>query len=436
MARKRKLTPSYVLHAASGRGRLIWVDAIGVRREKLLPGPFNSPESLQAKARLELEICTSPTRGTAADGAVSVAEVLALFWDHAQKYYVDADGNHTKEVAVIRYAIRPARELYAATAAVDFGPVALKAVRQHMIQAGLCRALINRRVDVVKRAFKWAASEELVPAGVYQALQTLPGLRAGRTEARETEPVGPVADDVVGKTLPHLPAHVRAMVQLMRYTGMRPNEVCGLTLAQVDRTSEVWTYSPKRHKTAYKGKRRVIPLGPSARQVLLDHLSQAGRDLNPDEFVFSPVRAREERFARMRAARKSKVQPSQLHRKKVNPKGRMPTPKYVPTAISHAVAVACDKAFPAPAPLSQQAGESARRWKERLTPEQKAELVEWQKAHRWTPYQLRHAFATRVRKEHGLEAAQVLLGHSRADVTQVYAERNESLAAEVASKIG
>jgi site-specific recombinase XerC len=35
-----------------------------------------------------------------------------------------------------------------------------------------------------------------------------------------------------------------------------------------------------------------------------------------------------------------------------------------------------------------------------------------------------------------LEAAQVLLGHARADVTQVYAERNEQLASEVAARIG
>jgi integrase len=35
-----------------------------------------------------------------------------------------------------------------------------------------------------------------------------------------------------------------------------------------------------------------------------------------------------------------------------------------------------------------------------------------------------------------LEAAQVLLGHSRADVTQIYAERNTELASRVAAKIG
>lgn len=280
MAHPKNPAPTYALHKASGRGRLIWTDAIGVRREKLLPGLFNSPESLHAKARLELEIATSSMWGTAADGAISVAEVLAVFFDYAQRYYVDADGNPTKEVAVIRYAIRPVRELYGATAATEFGPLALKAIRQHMIQAGLCRALINRRVDVVKRAFKWAASEELVPVAVYHALQSLPGLRAGRTEARETDPVGPVADDVVDATLPHLPHHVRAMIQLMRYTGMRPNEVCGLTFAQVDRTGEVWTYTPRKHKTAHKGKRRVIPFGPSARKVLLDHLAQTDRELS------------------------------------------------------------------------------------------------------------------------------------------------------------
>ena len=67
---------------------------------------------------------------------------------------------------------------------------------------------------------------------------------------------------------------------------------------------------------------------------------------------------------------------------------------------------------------------------------QRSGVKVWQREHHWHPNQLRHTFATRVRKEHGLEAAQVLLGHSRADVTQVYAERNEELATVVAAKIG
>jgi hypothetical protein len=50
--------------------------------------------------------------------------------------------------------------------------------------------------------------------------------------------------------------------------------------------------------------------------------------------------------------------------------------------------------------------------------------------------QPRHSHGTKLRKEHGLEAAQVMLGHSRADVTQVYAERGQQLAATFAATIG
>jgi site-specific recombinase XerC len=63
-------------------------------------------------------------------------------------------------------------------------------------------------------------------------------------------------------------------------------------------------------------------------------------------------------------------------------------------------------------------------------------LTAWRRAHRWHPNQLRHTYATGVRKLYGLEAAQVLLGHARADVTQVYAERDWGLALRVAAEAG
>jgi integrase len=379
-----------------------------------------------------MELAASPTQTTGDDDAISVNEMMLTYREYARRYYVDPDGKPTKEFTVLHYAMRPVRELYGVTLASEFGPLKLKAVRQAMIAADLSRGLINRRIGAIKRIFRWAVSEELIPPSVYEALRTVAGLERGRTAAREAKPVGPVDDATVDATLPYLPHHVRVMVELMRHTGMRPAEVCRMTLNQIER-GRVWTYRPTRHKTAHHGKGRSIPLGPNARTILSAFL--ASRALEPDEPLFSPRRAREERFAEMRANRKSKVQPSQESRKKSKPE-LMPTDSYVPTAVSHAVAVACDRAFPPLAPLAKKKGEAAKQWKERLTPDQKEELRQWRAAHRWTPYQLRHAFATRVRKDHGLEAAQVLLGHSRADITEIYAERNEELAATVAAKIG
>jgi hypothetical protein len=44
--------------------------------------------------------------------------------------------------------------------------------------------------------------------------------------------------------------------------------------------------------------------------------------------------------------------------------------------------------------------------------------------------------ATVIRARYGLEAAQTVLGHARADVTQVYAERDESRARDVMAAMG
>ena len=54
----------------------------------------------------------------------------------------------------------------------------------------------------------------------------------------------------------------------------------------------------------------------------------------------------------------------------------------------------------------------------------------------WAPNRLRHTRLPKCGGNYGLEAAQIILGHAKADVTQVYAERDQALAAEVMKKIG
>ena len=80
----------------------------------------------------------------------------------------------------------------------------------------------------------------------------------------------------------------------------------------------------------------------------------------------------------------------------------------------------------------QEAIENAMRERKRL----QRLAAEWRAKNCWSPNQLRHAAGTEVRRLFGLEAAQVILGHAKADVTQVYAERDQALAAEVMRKIG
>lgn len=55
---------------------------------------------------------------------------------------------------------------------------------------------------------------------------------------------------------------------------------------------------------------------------------------------------------------------------------------------------------------------------------------------KWTPHQLRHARAVKVRAEMGVEAAQAVLGHKSITATQIYAGRQFGLAREAARRMG
>ena len=103
----------------------------------------------------------------------------------------------------MRDALRPVRALYGHTLAQDFGSLALKAVRQHMIEVlDLSRGVINSRINRIRRMIKWAVSEQLIPPSVHEGLRAVAGLRHGRTNARETQPVQAVPDEWVDPLLP------------------------------------------------------------------------------------------------------------------------------------------------------------------------------------------------------------------------------------------
>jgi integrase len=80
--------------------------------------------------------------------------------------------------------------------------------------------------------------------------------------------------------------------------------------------------------------------------------------------------------------------------------------------------------------------ETVAEWKARLGADKWAELVRWQQEHRWHPHQLRHSAATRLRKQDGLDAARVILGHKSAAAAEVYAEIDQAKARRIMGEVG
>ena len=255
----------------------------------------------------------------------------------------------------------------------EFGPIALQTVMARMVANGWAHTTVNRQAGRIKRLFKWGVSQEIIPASIYHALSTVSGLRKGRTEAHETDPVLPVADTVVDTTLVHLPEVVADMVRFQRLTGCRPEEVCAVRPCDVDRSNDIWQYRPQSHKTEHHNRERVILIGPQAQAVLLKYLARDGQ-----MYCFRPMDSEAKRRAVCpRSTHYAAVaRQSAGHEPQVQAAARAPGEQYDVDAYRRAIARACDTAFPHPT-LSAIP-------KAKLTAEQLAELKKWQSAHRWS----------------------------------------------------
>jgi integrase len=378
--RKRRI-PSLCRHKATNQA------VVRLNGKDVYCGVYNTAEAQEKYDRVVAEWLLTGQQTTppsavaipAENSTISISELILAYWTrHVLTYYVKK-GVPTSEQDNIRQALRFANNLYGHTPAVKFGPLALKAVRESMVTAGRCRNLINKDVSRLRGMFRWAVGNEMLPVAVYQSLMTVPGLAKDRhPEVRESEPVSPVPEAHVHAVHGKVPPQIQAMIDLQLLTGMRPGEVVIMRTCDMDRSDDVWVYTPDSHKREHHDLARPIALGPKAQKVLLPWL----REGDPKAYLFSPQEV-------MAAAG--------ISRKMIRPGKRYRTSSYR-TVIQRT----CER-FGIPV---------------------------------WFPNQLRHNAGTIIRKKFGLEASRTVLGHESVDTTLIYAEADKEKAKEVMREVG
>ena len=385
---KSKRKPSYLLHKSTGQAR------VRIDGKDVYLGRYGSRESRDRYDDLIAEWFAK--NGDVSGHTMTVADLALLFMQHAESYYVKG-GKPTCEVNNIRIALRPLIRLYDNCRVREFSPLKLKDVRQAMIDAGNVRTSINRMVGRIKRMFRWAVENEYVGVNVFSTLATVAGLRAGRSDAVESDPVKPVPVAFVDAIEPHVTRQIWGMIQVQHFTGMRPGEITAIRGCDLNVSGDVWEFVPEFHKTEHHGKDRMIFLGPKAQTVLRSFLKT---DLQA--YLFSPVDARRESDERRKANRKSPMTPSQRARKRKTEPKKQPGERYTTASYGYAIRNACKLA----------------------------------EVPNWSPNQLRHNVGTEVRRGFGIEAARTVLGHASAVTSEIYAEKDYAAAREIIAKIG
>lgn len=419
MPRLRYQPPKYRLHKGSGQaiasleGQRVYLGKYGSaesqrRYQQLLEEwhrrrcQQHPPETLPPTAVAEslAEVVTPQKLRAKRRGGVRITidELIFVYRRHARTYYVK-NGRITREAEMIVEVTHCLGRKHGDDYIEEFGPVELDNLRDELItDKDWSRKYINKQVTRLVAMFKWAVSKELCLPDVHAKLAALGGLKKGRTAARETPGVRSVSDAVVAATLPHLPEIVADMVRFQRLTGARPGEVCSVRPCDVDRQGKVWIYTPGEHKTEHHEKERHIYIGPKAQAILAPYLLRC-----QESYCFSAA----ETVARARR-RQQETRKTTARRKQRSETNRAKHPRWAPanryevTSYRMAIRRACKLAG--------------------------VEI--------WSPNRLRHSAATEIRKRFGLEAAQVVCGHQTANITQVYAERDEELARRIAGEVG
>ncbi|HUX14825.1 MAG TPA: site-specific integrase [Phycisphaerae bacterium] len=154
----------------------------------------------------------------------------------------------------------------------------------------------------------------------------------------------------------------------------------------------VWLYRPASDKSEHldPATEKVVLLGPRAQEAIRPLLTA-----DPAAWVF-----------RLPAGRGSRGGPTaggpRRRRKTGGRSGRTVGDRYTPDTYRRAVQRGCE-----------QAGVAT-----------------------WHPHQLRHAFATEIRRVASLDAARVLLGHRFAETTEIYAEADRTGALDALRRLG
>jgi integrase len=403
MSRTPNAVPVYRLHKPTKQA-VCTVRLSGGGRRDLYLGKYNSPASRIEFGRIVALVAANGGLYPSNKPDITINELILAYFKFATAHYREPDGTTSRSVDNLRYTFRKLKLLFGPTSANDFGPKSLKAIRDAWIGEGIVRRMINTRAGSVKRMFKWAASEEMIPAEVFHRLQTVEGIRAGRTDAPDRPPVRPAVMADVEKALHHMPETVGALVLVQIHSGARAGELVKLRVGDIDRTDPTaWMYRPGSHKGTWRGKARVIYFGQRCRDVLTPLILKAG---DPAAYLFSPARSEEQRNADRSENRVTPKWESHINRnerKRVKGRKRAPGQHYTTCTFRRAIMRACEAAG----------------------------------VPKFTPHRLRHLAATRVRAELGVDSARALLGHSLAAVTELYShEVDKQLAMKAVEKFG
>ena len=303
----------------------------------------------------------------------TIKDLIDLYLENRAIYYTD-DRGLSRHWSNIKSLLKPVADELGHLPLCGLDAPALARLRDQWVRENrIVYDTINRRIRSTIKFVEWCNESGYTTPVQLIGLSTVQHLRRTGRNARKNDPVRSASRFDVDAVLAEVPKPIRAMMQMMELTGMRPCEARRMRLIDLKRVQHdgcpVFKYTLGQHKTSHLGKRRRVFLAGRAFDLAVERISTlAGESLFDPEtegYLFSP----DDDGARCYAE------------------------AAVPQAIRRGYKRACKRAKKQGTPMPQ----------------------------RWSPNQLRHGYATKSKSE-GLQLELIgdLLGHSNTKTTLIY----------------
>ncbi|MCA8953508.1 MAG: site-specific integrase [Planctomycetes bacterium] len=376
MPRQKNPFPSYLLHAATGQA------FVRIEGQNHYLGKHGTAESREAYERVVLEWKAHGRVLRRVDPTMSVAALVAAYWEHVEhENLYTKNGQVTSERSCLTIALRPVVRLFGSKPACEFGPQDLITARK-----ALCappeppkdgkRPRRDRLGPTVRKSVNKHVNRIRRVWRWAVSMQLVP---ASCWEAlRAIEPIRRGRSDDVRESKPVPPAPLRAVVAVLRRTSPPIAAMIRLQWLTGARPGEVI-------------------------QIRMADIERKGA-----VWIYRPQSHKTEHHDMVREIMLGpKAQRVLAPFLSLNPTaflfgGAKPDTHITRPAYSKAILRCCDAA----------------------------------KVTRWSPNQLRHNAATRIRSIDGLDTSRTVLGHSDAETTLIYAEADRRKAMRFAQAHG
>jgi integrase len=339
--------------------------------------------------------------GYGAEAVTTIDDLCALFLDWGAGYYRKRNATTSEYAAFLRVAAL-LRGWFGDLPAQDFTPRHFEAIRDALIDGrmptglskrrrSMTRESINAYMALIVRIFRRGGAKGWVDESVYTALRTVEGLKAGRCAARETADVRPVPEEMLRSVLNHLDgAEAADMIRFQLLTAARPGEVVHMTRGDIDMSrDDVWYYHvpDEYNKTAHHGATEPIAITLPAQDIIRRRVARAA-----DACIFDRYCTRDSyRTAIYRACDHVAADPPEDLRRIMVIDGR---------------SIRKDRKNPPRLRL-----ETLIEHRTRLGVMLWDEYLDWRRAHRFHPHQLRHNAITAAHRQGGVELARRVARH-------------------------